>query len=112
MLIAAGANVNARAHALNTSDQSGTPLHEAGKAGNEKTIRMLLEAGANPKAKDLWGKTYEYYLKRTKKIASRQRTAKKILDEAFALALRTRNARKKSLAANTKTTRNSRARGN
>ena len=76
-------------------------MHEAGKAGNEETIRMLIEAGANPKAKDLWGKTYEYYLKIARRMERDIGRQKKILDEAYALALQKKKekARKKRRAA-------------
>ena len=94
MLIAAGADVNARARALNASGQTGTPLHEAAKAGNEKTIHMLLQAGANPKIKDLWGKTYDYYLKIAKRMERDSENRKRLLEGAYVLALKKRKKRR------------------
>ena len=60
LLLAAGADIEARATYLGWRQPNGrdmTPLHVAAKRGNAAVFMALLEAGADPTALDIEGKT-------------------------------------------------------
>jgi hypothetical protein len=50
IMIRAGINMNVKDY------DDRTPLHIAGEAGLTKIYNILLKGGANPNAKDIWGK--------------------------------------------------------
>lgn len=52
LLIRSGANVN-----LSNAQTGWTALHAASSIGNARLIRLLLQAGANPKRRDQFGRT-------------------------------------------------------
>lgn len=55
-LVQHGANIDAK------EEHQETPIHVAGEANQYDIILFLLNAGANPKATNVWGKTIEYYI--------------------------------------------------
>lgn len=72
-LVKAGANVNAKGL------EDDTPLHDASVIGNMKLVKMLVERGADPCAKNQKGKTpcdvasaavYHYLMQARGKIIS------------------------------------------